>query len=1104
MSTLATSSDLGAIQQLEALFHSADPTRTGLLSYSEFAYLILKSGGSPEQVDALIDQFSIASRAQRMVCYAALLQHLSDSVKGGPSHSQDTQPTHAAGVTEHSPLPVPPPQASLHTYVNVSTSALPAVAAAGERRSASSAYPSNRTSAPTQRMATSSSPLLRSVTHAGSRGGSAASRESSIASSGPFERRQQSFSDGQQRRSSSTSGSPWTPLQPSSRFVASVVRTAQLQGTPGGRRGRSDEGVGAAAPVSRSRSSTPLPGRSPQEWSGINVAGHHEKRQAFVPARLDQEFNEHTGAQPRVSPARSSPSRSRSREDSVVRMTRAAKDAQARKGNHVNAPALPKNSQLWKTPSGGVPLRDSSNALTAPQPTADSLLLSSSRNAHIVEGNARQHDSVLPSASVTANAALLSLRDVFHRNVLPAAAAKDGTVLLSELEGVFAAHGVEVHPLELEAVVDSLELLPDNTPTSARSSNVDGGTHTQSGVHHTSSSFSSFATTAGNNTTVTGGADCALGLVDFCVLVSRLRPGLIQRIRRPATWNAPPRNVEMGVVHNGGSLGTAAAVDVARQRVQETTTALPRRSVGHTVLDGDAVEEGSGGESEEASIADVTVSPMTPTTAGTTPQSHRGSSLQRRPQLDAPSRPSSAVVDSRGPLSLRRQPLYDTPNGSSRSYRTVFQDAAPTPPTARQLSSDRQFSVLDEPHATSARSSPRNGEAQRAGYALSTASSERHRRSRVRTSPSPSATTHGEAAGLQRRRKEPVWHTEPNTVSRQGATRATCTNHAAPRRVSVSISSSPTPRRREMEHRRTLSPLSSSSPSPSSSSPGYPQEREMGVHAGGWKAPTLSPDLLDTVQSAASTMLRRCTQLDTRHTGYVPAHAWVHVLRSSCPSLTGGELRKVEEWVARIRQRHACTRGDAYAAVVEEILTQGSNAAAAAGGTPSPSPSHVVPSSASATPAPTASAGGSLQRLSPRAAPHVRGDDSAGAHRRLRDELMAACGGDTEALQAYLDAFDAAHQGYLHEHVWRASLEELFRRTTSRTAPRWVLEESYRLSRLPFDRVAAQEQGGVAVRPQSAAERAACARVRRIPTEMRDAFCDYRYVLQELHLDASL
>jgi hypothetical protein len=1129
MSTIDSSADVGAIQQLETLFSSADSAQSGLLSYSEFAYLILKSGGSQEQVDALIDQFSVPSRAQRMVCYAALLQQLRDSVEEEHySREQSASLPPLANMTDYSPLPVPPPQLQQHQYVATDRSCGPSTAF--EHRDAVQSTPSMRNGAYAavnggasfsrrQQVGTTSSQPQHSLTHSGIRSthedsfaavttstpyrdaalsssyGRAACDQQQRRPSSPPKREQQPLVDMQRTCSTMAmrADSPRTPLQLSSRFVASALRAAQRQGSTPARRSRSSEGGSS-------------------DRRGLN------KSESWQHVRSDQRrFPQESSnsAQLLYPQGGTSLSRSRSREDSAARMAHAAKAAQRRCGAGGR--------------DGPATQEDKPRASTESQLDTKTAWLNSTHLGHL-DGrkSPRQDTSSFSSSSATGKPALLSLRDVFYCHILRAtsaavAATGSNTVQLSELEDIFAEHGVEVHPLELEAVVDSLELLPENSQNSTRSKTDDDYAGlTQSAVNTSST------TTAGmSTTTVTGGADCALGLVDFCVLVSRLRPAVIQRIRNPTTWltgGAGHGNVaeNCGSLNGKGILRRSMAVFTATggPPAPAPTTSGPTRNASFTTPQGHSYRRvtDAEGSDEEPSIADVTVSPMTPTTTGgTTPQSHRGSPLHHHQYPNAqPSRPSAAVAKLRRTLAFPQQLLYDT-------RRRIVADAVDeAPPTARQLSSDRHFSVLDGTEAAPSHMSPLRWEAaeeeqqqqqqQEVWYAQPTKSSQQHRRQQAQLSTSPlsSSSPSRQKKAVLRRTKEPVWHTNPHASCGRSATARSSVHHdaspssagsgtaraspsTAPRRVSVSISRSP--------------PSSSSSPTSPAASAGRLRH--------------LSPRLLDTVQRAATSMLLRCTQLDIRHVGCIPRRCWAQVLRSVCPSLDAVDRQKVEEWVEQICRRHTTFRGDLYAGVVEEILTEGARTTAAAvtaavtpssDGEPSrlrnaaSSQSPATPSStySTFTTTTTPTSGRPSHRLS-RPTTRVMQRMDTEANLRLRDELLEACGGDTDALQAYFGVFDEAHEGYLHEHVWRASLEELFRRTMSKEAPPWVLEQCYQLSRLPLSSVGTMATTATAAaQPASVAEKAASARARYLPPHHRVALCDYRYVLEELGLAAPL
>ena len=89
-----------------------------------------------------------------------------------------------------------------------------------------------------------------------------------------------------------------------------------------------------------------------------------------------------------------------------------------------------------------------------------------------------------------------------------------------------------------------------------------------------------------------------------------------------------------------------------------------------------------------------------PTAGTTTPQSHRGpspTSRRQRPQGVPMSQPSADAVDTRRPLVLRQLSRHDSQRGASSTFHLSRKDEdEEAPPTARQLSSDRQFSVLED------------------------------------------------------------------------------------------------------------------------------------------------------------------------------------------------------------------------------------------------------------------------------------------------------------------------------------------------------------------------------------------------------------------------
>lgn len=1139
---------VGAVQQLTTLFHSADPAHSGLLSYSEFAYLILKSGGSQEQVDALIEQFSVPSRAQRMVCYAALLQQLSDSVRkddDDASRGQHASLPRPADAADHSPLPVRPVAAAAAATEEELLYSLPSRSHDSRRGgSLSKAYASGSNGGSQHGVvATESYSLLGAdPCTAGSRAGSyysssatattALSRDTSAARY----RTDGHVGEAGPRRSRSASGSPHTPFQPSSRFVASALRAAQQHGTPGHRR-------------SSERRTTPVQGEQAAHDQQIRLGNDWDWCDDDSSCRRDSvnEALQGRSSAPGPSPlwvgqaqrpAEAAPlSHSPLREDSVRRMARAAKAAQRHQSRKSTA--------------------SDENVQATRHTTRTFLLSSSSHNGGLLSKATPQHDSVLSSASTGSRATLLSLREVFQQCVLPAsatAAERAGVVLLSELEDVFAAHGVAVHPLELEAVVDSLELQPDTTLLAERSRFEEAGVKGNEGEDCDARSAVNASAVAStgvhSSTTVTGGADCVLGLVDFCVLVSRLRPALIQRIRSPATWRSMRSgNAEdgEGVEARSGITAGATPTVMSRQGTRAAAShATPRphrsdassRPAGSGYDDRNGNERDTNEESDEPSIADVTVSPMTPPpTAGTTtPQSHRGpspTSRRQRPQGVPMSQPSADAVDTRRPLVLRQLSRHDSQRGASSIFHLSRKDEdEEAPPTARQLSSDRQFSVLeDQAAATTAAaavSSPQ-GIAQWNRYAQPTTSSKQRTRAYERRRPTASQFSSVRQRAEVRRTGAPVPRSKHRASPSPHAeaeldtvvpSRRFNSPPSPPRRVSVSVHNSPSPHTSANSHGSTRSPPSTQC---SPSSPGCDVRRAVRRdttverRSRRNRSGRPSPCVLEALQSAAAAMLRCCTRLDRHHTGCLPRRAWAHVLRSSTPQMREAELQEAEAWIEQLCCRHNSTHGDLYAEVVEAILTEGGSgdvspssstsrlqgkttvSAAAAGGSPV-TPSTIHSNSTTTTPAVSP-----FQRLSSPTTEQCN-DSQQNSNERLRQAFLTACGGDTEALCAYLDAFDEAHRGYLHPYVWRASVEELFRRTMAQEVPAWVLDQCYQLSRRPFDHAGVQTkpQYGSAGRPVSAAEKAARVRALRIPSSEQNAWCDYRYVLQELGLDASL
>ncbi|KAF8291886.1 hypothetical protein TcYC6_0117490 [Trypanosoma cruzi] len=100
---------------------------------------------------------------------------------------------------------------------------------------------------------------------------------------------------------------------------------------------------------------------------------------------------------------------------------------------------------------------------------------------------------------------LISLREVFRL----VDADQDGNVSLQEVWNAFHRRGIDISLLELAALADSLEL-----------------------------DVSQMSDVSSTNAAAHDDRDRILNMVDFCMLVSRMRSSLIERIRRSALWVA--------------------------------------------------------------------------------------------------------------------------------------------------------------------------------------------------------------------------------------------------------------------------------------------------------------------------------------------------------------------------------------------------------------------------------------------------------------------------------------------------------------------------------------------------------------------------------------
>ncbi|CAG9575110.1 conserved hypothetical protein [Leishmania major strain Friedlin] len=1221
MSVLPAGADGAAVQELERLFRTADPANTGLLSYSEFAYLILRSGGTQEQADALIEKFAGPSRAQRVVYYGALLEQLYDSAEatadahgdvenGSARHTSDpllrissldcTSSMPTLDTSNSSPLPTPPAPTGVgpsSRHASRSPTAGGGGAAAPAPRGVMGA---GQYVVPPA--ASSSSPLCRSVTHAGAGGRSTstlASRESSTATYA-------TYSTCNDRSLSHLRGniSVTPPCRPprslssphSSRFVESALRTATAAAAGSHQQQRLDRapsqgGTHVSWSASRSRSRDDVRATPLTDSSVVGAQGGERAR--VYGATSAPQYAAGAGCYsypPRACDSAPVGIGHCRRETSAERMVRAAaevsirgrpqsrfdaeggagagetREGEGKLGSSV-ARVLPgalhsASSSSYAAAPHLVAANRASRA-AAPQAENTSAFFTASRasDSYVRHVDDSGHSTYHSDAAATS---LLSLRDIFQRHLAPRSS-RDGTVLLSELEEALATRGVGVHPLELEAVADSLELtaVPAAIEHHGRAlqhhsfntslKNGFGASvatagrmrrdspHPWPSVNASGMDSTDASATTVSRTTITGGADRALSLVDFCVLVSRLRPALIQRIRSSGVWECS---------------ASIDGVEVLRSRQPPPVNDRLKSRGGVGVDDGD-------------SIADVTVSPMTPEAAAPATPRSTVSSSSTRPH-------SSAQRHLRRRRSLvphRFADLHRPLSAAKVCGAAASALSSTAPPTARQLSADYQFAVehaQQEPRRSEREEDNDDSHHVSVRYAQPTAASEQ-RRNGLHV---PSATT----ARLNHT-KVPLWHDDRRPSARRSHTNATRSPSSASPGSSRGLISpderhhpqQPRPHRAHVALRSPTSDFSArvvceelgdglarrgcggmSEPLPTTTSAQLsPTSRALSSPQSATKRGStswmLAPRVLETLQSAALPLLRRCAQLDNRHTGRMAPSAWLRVLRDACPALTGAERLRVQEWIRARGQRSAC--GADYAAVVEDILTEanvapltpvsGVKAGAVRRGdrtaVASPSRSSAtrmrsypqrqdaaatrssVPYTSTTKDTPPASSRSAVKpRAAVRCGPSGRVPVSSSSHttvngqtadedakRLLAHELMTACGGDTEALLEYFRAFDEAGTGLLVEHVWRASLEELFRRTEGREPPAWVVGGCVRLSRVPLERWDATPSLQRGTPPLvSPALSAACARVSRVPPAMRRTLCDYRYVLEELGVHA--
>ncbi|KAK7200354.1 hypothetical protein NESM_000089300 [Novymonas esmeraldas] len=1012
MSLLSAEADYAGVRELERCFREADPGGSGRLSYSEFAFIVLRCGGTQAQADALMEQFTGPSRAQRVVHYEPLLEQLYRSVDStarygageGLSLRRHTAPIGSQPASDLSPPPRAPTLAPLTALPSRQRSLLRSADGDSShdphhqhQRSTVSADAVTRGSAPRAYATMNSSRLIESAV-----------RAAAAAAAAP-------------------AASVMQPTQPRDgvRSAASSIRGSQ-----------------SSLSVSRSRT-----------------------RDSAYEARP---YTADGGVQ---------------RANSVERMTRAAANAAA-----ASLRGRPQHHHHHHLTNWGDVHQRASASPRPPTPLQRRLTVAAS-SGRVDDALVRHTDSGADhSRTSTATAtSLLSLRDVFHC-LVAASPAPGGMVLLSDLEVALAAREVGIHPLELEAVADSLEPSTAPTPSDERGTRRQ---HSRVGAS-TLDTTNASATSAVSRVTMTGGGDRALSLVDFCILVSRLRPSLIRRLRSPRVW-----------ANDATAAATSSTTATGRRelavRGADTAAGADTRMSSRSRSCASGDDDGDG-----AAIVDVTVSPMTPGTAASATPVSAASSPRLRPRATAGAQAQRRAMglrsSSSGATWRGRSSGSNSGGGSAVPRAPTAAAAAAThaaPPTARQLSVDGQYSV------DAAEASPHVRRRHTAHYATPTAASES--RSGAPSSSSPPET----------------WSASRSPPLADDHVRYTVAKHKLQRRSGLGRVGLHSPRSADSGDSDARARRATSSGG------GIGSGAVAATMARSPTSTTTSPRLpshvLETLQGTALALLRRCALLDRGHTGRIPPSAWPRVLLDACPALSEAERRCVLRWVRARGHRGAGGGGDDYAAVVEDVL--------ATAGVASPSPatstkrrareaavsstSPLSSRSSTMTPSPPAAAAAAAAAATHRrAAPSSAAATTAtmldsGAKRRLASELQGVCGGDTVALVEYFKVFDTAGTGLLDEHVWRACLEELYRRTVGQEAPAWVVDGCVRLARTTAESATAADVVGAASSSSATATATAAtaavssvalthARTARVPAALRRTRCDYRRALEEL------
>lgn len=956
--------DAYAARQLEGALHAADSSGQGYLSYSGFASVVLRCGASHEQVDALIQQFSVPSgdaNPQRVVDYKALLRQIGQAMKEAAAEQPEKKPlvaslierrtsAHSAATgslrssqtreqsMELSPLPMQP----THGGVAAVTRTAPLTSPFADDMSGSRRWSRSRstTSAATSSHPTRfmdpllTSPVRRSVSHPSSHGPTRPS----------------------------ASPSPTNSTDPSDLFLTTALRIAKT--------------------VSRSASSH----RSPSLKSNSATAAAREPpgptgpRQWHGRPRNELSFHTMVNQAAQQSMARESKTPYRSQSTSplfVPPVTMSLSPATA-----TGAAAAEPSSN---TPVGPV----------VPEPSGTGSTLYSSSTG----------DGAQPALSLCD---VFRLINVSHRSF----------VWLQEVHEALVRRGIEIHALELEAVADSLDLV-----SVARSPAA--------------------STTDGADSTVR--VDRQVTIVDFCVLVSRLRPEFIRRIRSASLWAK--------AVSSRRGTGRTSSVFIEHPMDVSVSPSTVRRTASR---------------SPATPASRLRTDHLPPATAPRVIARKLSSDLEsasRQPQNAPAQRTNTASAQVPGQQKSRHRFLNQTVASQGRLRPPAHQQylqrrhpqTAPATVAAQSGSASRSGTVCHP--SLSAFSSNAVLTSSSAAEHI-TVSLVDHKEEEVRSplsssssspSPSPTATTAADTlpisllVQLQSRASALLRLCTRADANRSGhlPARQWCT---LAKRVCPSLSAADMTTLEDwvQQHEGQQQATAASRPAPHPSP--HPRNVEMVYDYS---------DIIEELLTATS------AKVDS----------------SSSQGGDGSDTLKVI--AAPKKKGESCT-----------------DSSPIAGKSPPASPVFQLYRHLRS---PSEDVSGATAQLPAKAKAGQHGVNAL-----LSSELMSACGGDIEALWTYFTIFDEAHSGYMPTILLRWALKELFQQTTAQAAPSWLVNRCVEVSRVPFERETIQsgEEEKVLVDtafpPLSFAEASARRRTASVPRETWAQLSDYRYLLEEM------